>query len=109
MPRLFSDRDSFVRRIERRREAARGVAHARRTVGLAHGPTQPDIYDGTFRNDEEAVSYFYALRNDHLPDFENPTWVNEKIRWQFLGRPNPLMSLAADKIAVRSYLAYKGA
>ena len=109
MPRLFSDRDSFVRRIERRREAARWVAHARRKVGLAHGPTQAAIYDGTFRSDEEAVSYFYALRNDHLPDLEHPTWVNEKVRWQFINRPNPLMGLTADKIAVRSYLTYKGA
>jgi len=109
MPRLFTDRDSFVRRIERRREAARWVANARRKVGLAHGPTQAAIYDGTFRSDEEAVSYFYALRNDHLPDFENPTWVNEKVRWQFINRPNPLMGLAADKIAVNSYLNYKGA
>lgn len=109
MPRLSADRDSFVRRIERRREAARWVAHARRKVGLARGSLQADVYDGTFRSDEEAVSYFYALKNDHLPDFETPTWVNEKVRWQFLNHPNPLMSLAADKIAVRDYLRLKGA
>ncbi len=47
--------------------------------------------------------------NDHLPDFEHPTWLNEKIRWQFLHHRNPLMSLAADKIAVRDYLDFKGA
>ena len=109
MPRLFSDRDAFVRRIDRRREATRWVVHARRKIGFGSGPTQPEIYDGTFRSDEEAVSYFYALKNDHLPDFENPTWINEKVRWQFLNRPNPLMSLAADKFGVRRYLAYKGA
>ncbi len=84
------------------------MANARRRVGLAQGPTQRAIYDGTFRSDEEAVSYFYALRNDHLPDLEHPTWVNEKVRWQFVNRPNPLMSLGADKIAIRSYLTYKG-
>lgn len=109
MPRPLSDRDGFVRRIERRRDAARWVSHARHRVGLAERPSQAELYDATFRSDEEAVSYFYALRNDHLPDLENPTWVNEKIRWQFVNHPNPLMSLAADKIAMRDYLRFKGA
>ena len=109
MPRLHADRDSFVRRIERRRDAVRWVSHARHKVGLAQRPSQAEVYNATFRSDEQAVSYFYALRNDHLPDLENPTWVNEKVRWQFLNHPNPLMSLAADKIAMRDYLRFKGA
>lgn len=109
MPRPLSDRDSFVRKIERRRDAVRWVSHARHRVGLAERPSQAEVYDATFRSDAEAVSYFYALRNDHLPDLGNPTWVNEKIRWQFLHHPNPLMSLAADKISVRDYLRFKGA
>ena len=62
------------------------------------GSLQAAAYDRTFRSDEEAVSYHYAARNDHLPDFDNPTWVNEKIRWQFLNHPNPLMQIAADKV-----------
>ena len=109
MPRFSFDRDGFVRRVDRRREVARWAAHTRRRIGLGRGSLQADVYDRTFRSDEEAVSYLYALRNDHLPDFENPTWVNEKVRWQFLNHPNPLMSLAADKIAVRDYLRLKGA
>ena len=76
--------------------------------GSRSGPSQAEIYDGTFRSDEEAVSYFYALKNDHLPDFENPTWINEKVRWQFLNQPNPLMSLAADKIARARLPALQG-
>ncbi len=107
MPRLSADRDAFVRRIGYRRQAARWIANARLRVGLTRKSHQAEIYDGTFKSDDVAVTYFYALRNDHLPDFENPTWVNEKVRWQFLNHPNPLMSLAADKIAVRDYLRFK--
>ena len=75
----------------------------------ATGGLQAAVYDATFRSDAEAVSYFYALTNDHLPDLDHPTWLNEKIRWQFLHHRNPLMSLAADKIAVREYLLHKQA
>ena len=109
MPRFSFDRDGFVRRVDRRREVARWAAHTRRRIGLGRGSLQADVYDQTFRSDEEAVSYFYAVKNDHLPDFENPTWVNEKVRWQFLNHPNPLMTLAADKVGVRDYLRLKGA
>ena len=108
MPRLLSDRDNFVRKIERRRDTVRFVSHAKHRFGLAPRPSRAEVYDATFRSDEEAVSYFYALRNDHLPDFANPTWINEKVRWQFLHHANPLMSLAADKIAMRDYLRFKG-
>jgi TupA-like ATPgrasp len=109
MPLPFSDRDVFVRCIQRRREAARWAYHARRRIGLAPQSSQAEIYDGTFRSDAEAVSYFYAVRNDHLPDLDRPTWINEKVRWQFVNHPNPLMRLAADKLAVRDYLRLKGA
>ena len=109
MPLLDADRDGFVRKIERQRDAVRWVSHARHRVGLARKPSQAEVYNATFWSDEEAISYFYALRNDHLPDLENPTWINEKVRWQFLHHPNPLMSLAADKIAMRDYLRFKGA
>ena len=78
-------------------------------MGLAQRPEQAEIYDRTFRSDLEAVSYYYALKNDHLPDFDNPVWINEKVRSQFVGPANPLMGLAADKIAVRDYLRFKGA
>jgi len=102
------DRDHFVSRIQRRARWAHRRARLGRILGDARG-FQAAVYDATFRDDTEAVTYFYALANDHLPDFEQPEWLNEKIRWQFLHHRNPLMSLAADKIAVRDYLDFKGA
>jgi hypothetical protein len=110
MPRLDLDRDEFVRRMERRRRWAHRRGWLRGKLGsLPRKGWQAMIYDLVFRSDAEAVAYHYALANDHMPDFEAPAWINEKVRWQFLNHPNPLMSLAADKIAVRSYLKLKGA
>lgn len=108
MPRIDADRDLFIAEIDRRQHWARGVARAKRALGWRK-PMQAAVYDATFRSDAEALSYNYARRNDHLPDLENPVWLNEKIRWQFLHHCNPLMSLAADKIAVRDYLRFKRA
>ena len=84
MPRPLSDRDSFVRKIERRRDAVRWVSHARHRVGLAERPSQAEVYDATFRSDAEAVSYFYALtqrspagfRESHLGQREDPLAVS---------------------------------
>jgi hypothetical protein len=108
MPRYDVDRDGFLGRIERRRRWAYRRFRVRRLLG-SPPPLQALVYDATFRSDAEAVTYHYAKVNDHMPDFDTPAWVNEKIRWQFLNHPNPLMSLAADKIAVRDYLRLKGA
>ena len=108
MERSRSERDRFVTRIDRRMRWNHRCARLGRLLG-ATGGLQAAVYDATFRSDAEAVSYFYALTNDHLPDLDHPTWLNEKIRWQFLHHRNPLMSLAADKIAVREYLLHKQA
>lgn len=108
MPRYDIDRNEFLHRIERRRRWAFRRGRVRRVLG-ARKPLQTMVYDASFRSDEEVVSYHYAKANDHMPNFEAPTWVNEKVRWQFLNHRNPLMSLAADKIAVRDYLRLKGA
>jgi hypothetical protein len=81
----------------------------RRRLSGSSAPVQAAAYDRTFRSDAEAVTYHYAVRNDHLPDFDHPTWINEKVRWQFLNHANPLMGIAADKAAVRDYLRYKDA
>ena len=78
-----------------------GPGASRRSRGVfpaTRRSLQAAAYDRTFRSDEEAVSYHYAGRNDHLPDFANPTWMNEKVRWQFLNHPNPLIQIAADKV-----------
>lgn len=104
MPDLVSNRDRYVRATEwRMRVAARRYRLGRR-LGLCRRTRQQSVYDWTFRSDEEAVKFFYAASNDHLPDLDRPVWLNEKIRWQFLHHRNPLMTLAADKIAVRDYL-----
>jgi len=109
MPQAGADRNGFVARIERRRSLAFRIEGLRRRLTGGSGPLEAAVYDRTFRSDAEAVAYHYARLNDHLPDLEEPVWINEKIRWQFLNHPNPLMTLAADKIAVRDYLAFKGA
>ena len=95
--------------MERRFRWAWRIAKVKMRMRGEEGSPQAAAYDRTFRNDQDAVSYHYAARNDHLPDFDDPLWINEKIRWQFLNHPNPLMQLAADKVAVRDYLRYKGA
>lgn len=89
------------RAIQMRRMLPFGLGSDRKSLQAA-------IYDATFRSDTEALIYHYARYNDHLPDLENPVWLNEKIRWQFLNHPNPLMSFVADKISARDYLRMKG-
>ena len=108
MPRIDASRDAFVARFDHRRRWAYRRARIRGLIAGSSKPPQAEIYDATFRSDAEAVAYHYAVANDHVPDFDAPAWVNEKVRWQFLHHPNPLMSLAADKIAVRDYLRFKG-
>ncbi len=108
MPKEAGDRNAFLQRIERRRRWAYRRHRIESRLRMSARPLQAQVYDAAFRSDAEAVAYFYALHNDHLPDFTTPRRINEKIRWQFLHHPNPLMSLAADKIAVRDYLAFKG-
>ncbi|CAN5727173.1 hypothetical protein BH23PSE1_BH23PSE1_12380 [soil metagenome] len=108
MPDYSVDRDAFVARIWRRQLWTRRWVRARRAVGMPVASVQAAVYDATFHSDADAVAYHYALQNDHLPDLDNPVWLNEKIRWQFLNHPNPLMTLASDKIAVRDYLRLKG-
>ena len=98
-----------MRRVERRHLWAWRLAKLRRRVVRTSTSLQAEAYQRAFPHDIDAVTYHYAVKNDHLPDFDNPSWVNEKIRWQFLNHQNPLMTLGADKAAVRDYLAYKGA
>jgi hypothetical protein len=95
--------------MERRHVWAWRKARLRRMVRPTGQTLQAAAYDSAFPRDVDAVTYHYAVKNDHLPDFDHPRWVNEKIRWQFLHHDNPLMTLAADKVAVRDYLRFKGA
>lgn len=109
MPKYDIDRNEYVRRMERRHVWAWRISKLRRSFTSTSRTLQAEAYERAFPRDLDAVTYHYAVKNDHLPDFDNPRWVNEKIRWQFLNHDNPLMSLAADKAAVRDYLDYKGA
>jgi hypothetical protein len=109
MPYYDAGRDAFIRRIDRRRRRAILTYLLQRGFRRTRKSRQATVYDACFTTDLEAVSYYYATTNDHMPDFDCPELLNEKIRWQFLHHPNPLMSLAADKIAVRRYLNWKGA
>ncbi len=109
MPRTDINRDDFVAGIKRRRRWSRILLRARRALLPDKRPFQQALYDATFRSDAEAVAFHYARVNDHLPDLDHPVWLDEKIRWQFLNHPNPLLSYAADKIAVRDYLRLRGA
>ena len=84
MPRVDIDRDAYVRRMERRVRWGWRVSRMRRRLPGSNVPVQAAAYDRAFRSDAEAVTYHYAVRNDHLPDFDRPTWINEKVRWQFL-------------------------
>lgn len=108
MPRVDVDRDDFVARVIRRRRWASAMLRARRLLVSDERSFQAALYDATFRSDREAVAYHYARVNDHLPDLDHPVWLDEKIRWQFLHHANPLMTHAADKIAVRDYLRFQG-
>jgi hypothetical protein len=108
MPRYDADRNEFVARIDRRRRWLGRGAKLLNSLGLLKKPVQMAVHDAAFSSDVELMSYAYARKNDHLPDLENPTWYNEKVRWQFLNHHNPLMSLVADKIAVRDYIALRG-
>lgn len=63
------------------------------------------IYDQTFHNDIEAVAFFLAEKTGEIPDFATPKTYTEKLRGQFLTHPNPLMAIAADKVAMRDYCA----
>ncbi len=107
MPRYDADRDAFVARIDRQRRWLGRGAKVLRALGLLRRPEQEAVYDRVFSSEAEMVSYAYARKNDHLPDLVNPVWYNEKVRWQFLNHRNPLMSLVADKIAVRDYIHYR--
>lgn len=104
MPDHRADRRRYVAAVNLRLRAASQLYKAASLVGLTRRTRQQAVYDWTFRSDEQVLKYSYAAVNDHLPSLDQPVWLNEKIRWQFLHHLNPLMSLAADKIAVRRYL-----
>ncbi|MBR9843987.1 MAG: hypothetical protein GYB25_12565 [Rhodobacteraceae bacterium] len=89
---------ALIEGVQQRAKQAR-----RRARFMPRSARQAFIYDTTFRNEIEAVAYFLAENTGHVPDFTNPTLYSERLRGQFLTHPNPLLSIAADKIAMRAY------
>ena len=70
---------------------------------MPHAKRQKFIYEKMFTNEIEAVAYYLARTLGRIPNFANPQAYTEMARSQFLTHPNPLMSIAADKIAMRDY------
>ncbi|WP_243613286.1 ATP-grasp fold amidoligase family protein [Shimia aestuarii] len=91
----------FLERIKARANKAR-----RRARFLPRQQRQAFIYDQTFQNDIESVAHPLAEGLGRIPDFRNPSTYSEKLRSLYLTYPNPLMSLAADKIEMRRYCDY---
>lgn len=70
------------------------------------------IYARRFRGltDSEIRYCLEELFMKHVgyhPDLDNPKTFNEKLNWLKLYSPNPLMTICADKVAVRDYVAEK--
>ncbi len=91
---------AFLSRLHRRMRRARWHARLR-----PHAAQQRFVYDRTFRNDIEAVAFFLAENTGTIPDFATPRTFTEILRGLSLTHPNPLMAIAADKIAMRDYCA----
>lgn len=59
-------------------------------------------------DDETAVKKLYKKRLHRELNLDSPTRFTEKLQWLKLNYRNPLMTVCADKIAVRDYLEKKG-
>ena len=95
---MTPDCAAFLASVRDRRRRAE-----RRARWMPRAARQRFIYDNTFTNDIEAVAFFLAENLGKMPDFANPRVYSEHLRAQFLTHPNPLMAIAADKIALRDY------
>ncbi len=95
--------EEFLHPIRKRLSRAELVAHF-----LPPSRRQAYVYDHAFLNEIEAVAYPYAQGFGRVPDFANPHCFAEKNRALQLMHPNPLMSLVADKSAVRKFFDYSG-
>lgn len=98
---MTPDCHAFVDSVQKRQRVAR-----RKAWRLPRTQRQKFIYEQTFRNDIEAVAYQLALGIRRIPDFATPKTYMEKKRALYLIHPNPMMSLAADKIEMRRLCDY---
>lgn len=59
-------------------------------------------------DDVSAIRKLYHDYSDRYPDLESPRRFSEKLQWIKLNERNPLMTVCADKFAVRQWLADRG-
>lgn len=59
-------------------------------------------------NDLEGVNNLFFNYCGRYPNLENPKTFSDKQQWMKLNYKNPLMTICADKYAVREYLKEKG-
>jgi hypothetical protein len=104
-----ADMTPEARRLVQRIRLRQAVAALLALAIPGRGRRKRLIHTFAFRTDAEAVAYPFAKAQGRLPDFTAPRVLAEKVRWTFLHHANPLMALVSDKIAVRDYLAFKGA
>lgn len=58
--------------------------------------------------DEECIINLYQNYSGKTPNIKEPSTFSEKMQWLKLNYHNPLMTVCADKYAVREYLTKKG-
>jgi hypothetical protein len=102
---LTPEAADLVHRIAGRRHLGRLLFAA--IPGRARRARLVDCF--SFKTDAERVAFPFALVQQRLPDLAAPKTLAEKVRWTFLNHKNPLLPLVSDKIAVRDYIALKGA
>lgn len=59
-------------------------------------------------SDEAGINNLYKTYCGKLPNLKTPETFSEKLQWMKLNYHNPLMTICADKYAVRNYITEKG-
>ena len=84
----------------------------RRILTIKHKSQYRKIYEKRFKGLSEAEQRYILeqqfIQNTGYPlNLDNPQTFNEKIQWLKLYDHNPLMTICADKVAVRDYIKEK--
>lgn len=84
--------------------------YGKRIFTIKHKSLYSQIYEKRFRDDLSLndKKYFLQAQFEHNVGYplniDNPKTFNEKLQWLKLFYQNPLMTVCADKIAVRNYI-----
>ena len=65
------------------------------------------IFTTTFSNKNHFLKKQFIEQLGYIPNFDNPRTFDEKIQWLKLYYRNPLLSICADKFAVREFVKQK--